>query len=288
MKKKSPVKFHSMNVQPRGSNMWWNRPLLKDFARVFPDNIVDIVARSYAIVEVGGLSGCGPERGRRFERLFYNLCDRRGVHLSEKSGSTSLAEQRSASGLRHEIDGATRAVNCVTQWELKHLTTKLEKNELLVFNSKSLDFLQGSNSFYAKTPLYRFLLSGFNIRDECRYFSVLWGITVVEPSRLPLPLLCEAVARGAAMCLSQADCVAVRDLAIWSCRPLQRVLKELTLWVDDSDETVRCGPRAIRAAKAATDLQEQIGLDVLDYLDEHFPDWIDETAEETWQEVGGW
>lgn len=268
--------------------MWWNKTLLKDFTRLFPDNILDVVARSYAVVEVGGLSGCGPERGRRFEGLFYDLCERRGVHLSEKSGSISLAEQRSASGLRHEVDGATRAVDCVTQWELKHLTTKLEKNELLVFNSKSLDFLQGSNRFYAKIPLFRFLLSGSNIRDECRYFAVLWGITVIEPSRLPLPLLYEAVARGGAVCLSQADCVAVRDLAIWSCRPLQHVLKELTLWSDGKDETVRCGPTALRAAKAAMDLQEQIGLDVLDYLDESFPEWIDETAEETWQEVGGW
>lgn len=268
--------------------MWWNKPILKDFSRLLPENILDIVARSFAVVEVGGLSGCGPERGRRFEGLFYDLCERRGVHLSEKSGSVSLAGYRSASGLRHEVDGATKAVNCVTQWELKHLTTKLEKNELLIFNSKSLDFLQGSSSFYAKTPLYRFLLSGFNIRDDCRYFAALWGVTVVEPSRLPLLLLYEAVARGAAVCLSEADCLAVRDLAQWSCRPLQQVLRELVLWSDGTDATLRCGPTAIRAAKAALDLQEQIGKDVLDYLDEHFSEWIDETAEETWQEVGGW
>ena len=44
----------------------------------------------------------------------------------------------------------------------------------------------------------------------------------------------------------------------------------------------------MRAAKSATDLQEQIGADILDYLDELFPDWIDEAAEQIWQEVGGW
>lgn len=261
---------------------------MKGFARLLPDNVADIVARSYAVVEVGGLSGCGPERGRRFEGLFYNLCERRHVHLSEKSGSITLAGQRSASGLRHEVDGGTRSADYLTHWELKHLTTKLEKNELLVFNSKSLDFLQGSNRFYAGIPLYRFLLSGFNIRDECRYYAALWGITVVEPSRLPFPLLYEAVARGAAAALSSVDCVAVRDLAVWSCRPLQRVIKELSLWLDSTGETLRCGSAAIHAAKAAIDLQEQIGSEVLDYLDEYFPDWIDETAEQTWQEVGGW
>lgn len=268
--------------------MWWNKPVLKGFPRLFTEDVLDIVVRSFALVEVGGLSGCGPERGRRFERLFYNLCDRRGIHLSEKSGSTTLAEQRSASGLRHEVDGATRAVDCVTHWELKHLTSKLEKNELLIFNSKSLDFLQGSNPFYAKAPLYRFLLSGFNIRDECRYYATLWGITVVEPSRIPFPILYEAVARGAAECLSPTDCLAVRDLAVWSCRPLQHVIKDITMWSEGTGDSVRCGSVGIRAAKVATDLQEQIGSDVLDYLDEHFPDWIDEIAEETWKEVGGW
>lgn len=268
--------------------MWWNKPLLKGFTGMLPENILDVVARSFSVVEVGGLSGYGPERGRRFEGLFYGLCERRGIHLSEKAGSVSLAEQRTASGLRHEVDGATKAVNCVTHWELKHLTTKLEKNELLIFNGKSLDFLQGSNSFYAKTPLYRFLLSGFNIRDECRYFAGLWGIAVIEPSRLPMPLLYEAVARGGAVCLSEADLLAVRDLAIWSCRPLQQVLKELVMWSDGTDATLHCGPTAIRTAKATLDLQEQIGADVLDYLGEYFPEWIDETAEDIWREVGGW
>jgi hypothetical protein len=268
--------------------MWWNRPIIGDFVHIFPNNIIDVLARCYAIVEVGGLSGQGADRGRRFERLFYGLCERRGIHLTEKAGSVSLAEQRSASGFRHEVDGATRAVNCITYWELKHLTTKLEKNELLIFNSKGLDYLQGSNRFYAKTPMFRFLLSGNNIRDDCRLFAVLWGTTVIEPTRFPFPLIYEAIARGAATNLTPVDCLAVKDLSVWASRPLQRVVEELSSWSHGNDNLVRCGPLGIRAAKAAIDLQEQIGLNVLDYLDEQFPDWIDDIAEETWQEVGGW
>jgi len=254
---------------------------------MLPENVLDLVARSYAIVEVGGLLGYGPERGRRFEKLFYDLCGSRGVHLTEKAGSVSLAEHGSASGLRHEVDGATRSAACITHWELKHLTSQLEKNELLIFNSKSLDYLQGSPQFYARIPMRRFLLSGNNIRDDCRQFAVLWGITVIEPSRLPFPLIYEAVARGANTCLSQIDCQAVRDLAAWSFRPLQRVVEEISGWCHNS-EHVRCGPSAARVTKAALDLQEQIGLDVIDYLDEEYRDWVDVVAEETWREVGGW
>lgn len=42
------------------------------------------------------------------------------------------------------------------------------------------------------------------------------------------------------------------------------------------------------SAKAVPDAQEQIGADVLDKLDERFPGWVDGTAEQTWQQVGGW
>lgn len=269
--------------------MWWNRPVVKDFSNLFPENILDLLVRCYAIVEVGGLSGYGPERGRNFENLFYSLCERRGIHLSERAGSTSLAEQHSASGLGHEVDGGTRDVTCVTHWELKHLITRLEKNELLIFNSKSLDFLQGSSQFYAKTPMKRFLLSGHNVRDDCRHYAVLWGITVVEPARLPLPLIYEAAARGAAESLSEIECCAVRNLAAWSCRSLQAVLNEIEDWCEGVDKRpLYCGPNALRAAKSATDLQEQIGANILDYLDDQFPDWIDEAAEEIWKQVGGW
>lgn len=267
--------------------MWWNQPLLKEFQPLLPVNLLEVVARTFAVVEVGGLSGYGPERGRRFERLFYDICDRRGVHLSEKAGSKSLAEQRSASGFGHEVDAATRSVGCITDWELKHLTARLPKNELLIFNGKALDFLYGSSRFFARIPILRFLLSGSNVRDECRHFAALWGIMIIEPERLPLPLIYEAVARGAARCLSSADCNAVRKYLTWACRPLQTVIQDLSAWSQGID-TARCGPTVSRTVKAVMDIQEQIGSDVRDCLDDEYPEWIDELANDTWLEVNGW
>jgi hypothetical protein len=38
----------------------------------------------------------------------------------------------------------------------------------------------------------------------------------------------------------------------------------------------------------SSNVQEQIGADVQAFLDEHFPDWIDDSAEQTWREFGGW
>lgn len=268
--------------------MWWEQAPLKEYPALLPANILDVAARAYAVVEVGGLSGCGPERGRNFEQLFYDVCDRRGIGLCERAGARTLALQRSASGLAHEVDGATRSVECLTHWELKHLTTPLEKNELLVFNGKGLDFFYGSSALFAQIPIRRFLLSGCNIRQETRYFAILWGIMVLEPGRLPLPLLYEAVARGACECLKPAEAEAIRQELLWACRPLQGVLRELSGWGNGMSNMCRCGPTAERYAREVLAIQEEIGPEVLDYLAEVNPDWIDEVANDTWQEVGGW
>ncbi len=40
--------------------MWWNQPRLRDFPPLLPDNILDVAARTYAVAEVGGLRGTGP------------------------------------------------------------------------------------------------------------------------------------------------------------------------------------------------------------------------------------
>ena len=267
--------------------MWWEQPRLKEFPQLLPNNILDVLARAFSVVEVGGLSGSGPERGRNFERLFYRLCLRRGINLCEKAGSFTLAQQRSASGFAHEVDGATRSVENVTHWELKHLTTQLEKNELLVFNAKGMDFLYGSDEFFAKIPMLRFLLSGWNVGEKSRAYATLWGIMLVEPGRFPLPLLYEAVARDAHVCLVPRVRDSIRGNLLWACRPLQRVLRDLECWGNGMSLTC-AGPRATRRAREVLAMQDALGVSVSDYLAEIDPDWIDEIANETWNEVGGW
>lgn len=272
----------------READLWWTQTRLKEYRPLLPINLLEVVTRAYAIVEVGGLSGVGAERGRNFEQLFYNICKRRGVYLSEKAGSQSLAGQRSASGFRHEVDAATKALPCITHWELKHLTGTVPKNELLIFNGKGLDFLQGTRSYLAKKPLLRFLLSGTNLRDESRHYGALWGIMIIEPDRLPLPLIYEAVARGASAILNVSDCIAVKDKVTWACRSLQTVICELADWSVGAVEKSPYRQPVSTRAREIIDIQEQIGKNVMDYLDDEFPEWVDRLAEDTWKEVGGW
>jgi hypothetical protein len=163
-----------------------------------------------------------------------------------------------------------------------------EKNELLIFNGKGLDFLHGGDALTAKMPLRRFLLSGGNIRDDCRRFAILWGICVIEPGRLPFPIIYEAVARGLATCLSDADRDAVRYRAPWAFRTLQESVAELAKRVAEQTAGAPTVPALGRWVSELLDIQEQIGVEVLDSLDDHSPDWTDDLAEETWNEVGGW
>jgi len=271
------------------SAVWWERPLLAGHSSALPQvSLVEILVRAYAVAEVGGFRERGPARGRSFERVFYALCERRGVRLCEKAGGRTVAGQRSASGLLHEVDGVTRNAASLTQWELKHLSQPLEKNELLVFHGKGLDFLQGSDPHLASVPLHRFLLSGGPVRDECRIFAVLWGISIIEPLRLPLPLVCEAVARGGAEALREAEVDVVRERAVWACRPLQACIRELCALVSKERIGRRFGPTIHLLAKEILDVQEQLGAALLDWLDTVQPDWIDEIAEHTWDLVGGW
>jgi hypothetical protein len=268
--------------------MWWTRPRLTEFRPLLPANILDVLLRAYAVVEVGGLSGTGPDRGRNFERLFYTICERRRVALSEKAGSRTLVGRRSASGFNHEVDGASRGMAASTMWELKHLSSPLEKNELLIFNGKGLDFLQGGDSLTAKMPLLRFLMSGGNIRDDCRRFALLWGITVIEPGRVPLPILYEAAARGLVSNLNAPDQDAIRFRAPWAFRALQAAVSELAHRVGEQTSGGSPVPVLGRRVSELLDIQEQLGAEMLDSLDERWPDWVDDLAHETWIEVGGW
>lgn len=254
---------------------------------LLPPNILDVLVRAYAVVEVGGVGGSGPQRGRNFEQLFYGICDRLGVHLTEKAGGRSVAGQRSASGFAHEVDGATRSASANTYWELKHLSSPLEKNELLIFNGKALDYLYDGGALFRGVPLLRFLLSGRNIRDDCRVFAVQWGITVIEPGRLVVPLMYEAMARGYGANLSTVDQDAVRQLAPWACRSLQAVAQDVASRCNSHGKSTAI-PSVARRAKEVIDMQEQIGKDILDCIEEHHPDWINDLAQEVWIEVGGW
>ena len=133
--------------------MWWDKPPLLGSRARCPRNLIEVIARAFAVVQVGGLHGTGPERGRNFEHLFYALCKCRDFILTESAGARSVGGQYSASGFAHEVDAGSRGANFATHWELKHLTASPHKNDFLIFNGKTFDFLLGHSESAVTTPL---------------------------------------------------------------------------------------------------------------------------------------
>jgi hypothetical protein len=126
------------------------------------------------------------DRGRLFESVLYRYCRARRLTLTETAGSRTLRQVAAASGFRHESDGVIATPELTVHLELKHLSEELDKNELLVFNQKGLDFLAADDASLRAKPLYRVIVSGSPLTPEARRFAVQWGILAIEPDRLPL------------------------------------------------------------------------------------------------------
>lgn len=156
---------------------------------ILPEFYLRLCLDMFAVVQYWQPTLTGADRGRAFERVLYHYCENRLVGLTEKAGSRTINGEQSASGFKHEQDAVIVSPSLSVHMELKHLSELLHKNELLIFNQKGLDFLFGGSAPFRKKPLYRILMSGHVIRPEARRFAAQWGICVIEPDRLPLPLL---------------------------------------------------------------------------------------------------
>jgi hypothetical protein len=92
--------------------------------------------------------------------------------------------------------------------------------------------------------------------------------------------------RGLTPSLSKADQEAVRLLVPWACRPLQKVVTEFAARCQADGMMV---PASVsRRAKEIIDMQEQIGQEMLDCIEEQHPDWVNDLAQDVWDKVGGW
>jgi len=159
------------------------------FERSFPDFFYELCLDMFAIVQYWEPPVSGTARGRLFEKVLYQYCDSHRLQLTERAGGRTVRGKRAASGFLHESDAVITIPELTVHLELKHLTSELGKNELLIFNQKGLDFLAGGSRSLVRKPLYRIVLSGHLLSEAARRFAIQWGICVIEPDRLPFPVI---------------------------------------------------------------------------------------------------
>lgn len=229
----------------------------------------------FAIIEhwdPSGLRAC--ERGRFFEQILYRYCDYRRWTLSERAGSRTVRGQYAASGFMHESDGVVVTPELTLMLELKYLGGELGKNELLVFNQKGLDVLAADGRDLRSKPLYRAIVSGSILTPAARRFAAQWGILVIEPERIPLPLLHRFAAERAgdggrpSPQVREAVLREVPQLVV----PLQARLRRLVRLLDEDDELVG----AHRLDRVLGHYQRVVGDDYWSAMDAKVPGWLED------------
>lgn len=239
----------------------------------FPWAFYELAFDLFAIVQYWWPAACGPVRGRMFEKLLRQHCDSTSLPIRERPGSRTIRGTNSASGFMHENDAVLGFGGFTVHFELKHLMVEVNKNDLLIFNQKGLDYLISEDTVFRNTPLYRVFLSGGILSREARRFAIQWGILAIEPDWLPLVVL--HYLSGRTLNNLRYVPLSVQD-EVWDelpylVVPLQsRVSRAATLI--DIDEPMLTEGRMDRALHY---LQREVGDHYWNALDELDPLWLE-------------
>ena len=136
--------------------------------------------------------------GRTWERTVASFLYRPGLTRRQGPGHDSLFGRVSASGVRHEIDGAADGWLGSLIVECKATEAGISKADAALFHFKVMDFYQGQIATASAERWWRILCGTTPTDVTARATAVSLGLLVCDPSRLPLPVLVRAAGRPAA------------------------------------------------------------------------------------------
>jgi hypothetical protein len=151
-----------------------------------------LVARYAA--QLGGLV----LEGRTWERTVAGLLHRPGFTRRQGPGSLTLFGSTSASGVRHEIDGAADGWRGSLIVECKATGDGISKADAALFHVKVMDFYQRKIVTAAREKWWRLLCATVPTPMPARASALSLGLLICDPSRLPLPVLFRVASRPAA------------------------------------------------------------------------------------------
>lgn len=253
--------------------------------RHFPQALYGLALDLFALVQHWQPTVHGAERGRLFEKLLYRYSKSRRLPLSEQAGSRTVRGVRSASGFMHENDAVLAFPDFTVHCELKHLSGELSKNELLIFNQKGLDYLLAEGRTLRALPFYRLVLSGGLVSPAARRFAAQWGISIIEPDRLPFLFLHELA--GKVVPPLRNVPLPTQD-ELWDevprlVTPLQQRVTRICRVIQSGEECVLGDYRLNWAIDQA---QRVLGDHYWSALDEHNPYWLEERFEQVGLDCG--
>lgn len=169
-------------------------------------------------------STLGPGRGWRWEVRIAEALARRGLPVEAVPGGISVHGVLPQSGLRHQTDAAIRCADAYVIGEWKAYVGAVPKNELLRFKAVTDDLYDAMVEQQPQRPVLRLFGVAGAASPELRWYAARHGITLVERSRWPAPVLASAnVVWPAGEGPDQID----RRRLAWLFRSLQEVYPRL-------------------------------------------------------------
>jgi hypothetical protein len=201
----------------------------------------------------------GPARGWAWEARIARTLALRGYPVESVPGGIRVLGVMPASGLRHQTDAALHCEDAHVIGEWKSYTGAVPKNEILRFKAATDDLYDTLNSRGPSRPVLRIFGVGGAVSNELRWYAARHGITLVERSRWPAPVLADPrITWPAGQGPSNTDVAQLR----WLSRPLQQVYPRLP------DGSLRLPPPpASSAVEALLALQHRWSTRLWAFLD---------------------
>ncbi len=203
----------------------------------------------------------GSARGWRWEVRIAESLARRGLPVDSVPGGIEVHGVLPLSGLRHQTDAAIRCADAYVIGEWKAYTGTVPKNELLRFKAVTDDLYDAMVEHQPRRPVLRIFGIAGDASSELRWYAARHGITLVERSRWPAPVLASGnVVWPAGDGPDQIDCRRLR----WLFRSLQEVYPRLP---DGSSRLPRALPQP--TVDALLDVQNRWSDYLWNLLDFH-------------------
>lgn len=149
---------------------------------------VDLCRDLFLLSQVGA-DGHGPARGLQWEQRVAEYLAQQGVPVEALPGGFMILGHTSLSGLRHQVDGTIGCTDALVIGEWKAHQGSIPKNELLRFKAATDDYFMALGAHGPRRPVMRVFGGTGGASDDLRAYGVLHGITLIEPTRWPAPVL---------------------------------------------------------------------------------------------------
>lgn len=167
--------------------------------------------------------GVGPERGRRWEAEIAAELGLQGYPTECLPGGIRVFGILPASGLRHQIDATIECTDAHVIGEWKSYRGPVPKNEVLRFKAATDDLYEALIGYRVRWPIIRMFGVRGDASRELRWYAARHGITLIERSRWPAPVLADV---GLSWPLADGPGGIDRGRLAWLSRPLQSVHRQ--------------------------------------------------------------